>query len=269
MTSPAGQADHSARSHFVRSPADWIAGCSDIGLRHSTNQDAMALAARSNNGRNAVIAVADGVSTAHGAEAASVAASEAAIAHLTSESFEEAEVSSALVQAFENANDAVISIAGDEEPSACTLVVAVIDPRTVVIGSVGDSRVYWIGDDESCQLLTTDDSMAQARILLGMSRVEAEQSSQAHSITKWLGRDAANVTPSISTLEPAAAGWLLVCSDGLWNYASSPTDMFDVFVAARSTAANPSELSESLVEWARTQGGRDNITAAVARIEHS
>ncbi|MGO1385936.1 MAG: PP2C family protein-serine/threonine phosphatase, partial [Arachnia sp.] len=122
-----------------------------------------------------------------------------------------------------------------------------------------------IGDDQSCQLLTTDDSMAQARIMLGMTRTEAENSPQAHSITKWLGRDSADVTPSVITLQPTGSGWLLVCSDGLWNYASSPAEMFDVFSSARETAAHPSVISEALVEWALAQGGRDNITVAVAR----
>lgn len=267
MTRPAGQADHSERAHYVRSPAPWIAGCSDIGLKHMTNQDALSLAAREHPDHVAVIVVADGVSTALGAEAASVAASEAAVATLTTRLGEGVTANEAMVQAFTAGNDAVVAVAGDDEPSACTLVAAVVVPDHITVGNVGDSRAYWIDDNRGCQLLTTDDSMAQARIMLGMSRIDAEQSSQAHSITKWLGRDATDVTPSISTLEPTASGWLLLCTDGLWNYASSPTEMFDVFDEARRTNPRASAIAEALVEWARAQGGRDNITAAVVRHE--
>ncbi len=267
MTSSSGQADRCERSHYVVSPASWIAGCSDIGFKHQTNQDALSLAAKPEPERVAVIVVADGVSTAPGAEAASVAASEAATAHLTQRLHDEIALNVAMVQAFSEANNAVIDAARGEEPSACTLVAAVVEPDQIFVGSVGDSRAYWIGDDESCQLLTTDDSMAQARIMLGMSRIDAEQSSQAHSITKWLGRDSPDVTPSVTTLQLTGHGWLLVCTDGLWNYASSPAEMFEVFATAMDGDARPAAISEALVAWAKAQGGRDNITVAVARHE--
>lgn len=267
MNSPAGQADRSERDHYVVSPAAWIAGCSDIGCKHSTNQDALSLAAKPEPGRVAIIVVSDGVSTAPGAEAASAAASDAACSHLTRRLQDGTAHNLAMVEAFSTANDAVVEAAHGEEPSACTLVAAVLEPTHIVVGSIGDSRAYWIGDDQSCQLLTTDDSMAQARIMLGMSRNDAEQSRHAHSITKWLGRDAVDVTPSVTTLQPTGDGWLLVCTDGLWNYASSPGEMYDVFSAVRETSTHPAAISEALVEWARAQGGRDNITAAVARHE--
>ncbi len=267
MTSPTGPADRTERDHYVISPAPWVAGCSDVGCKHETNQDALSLAARPAPERVAVVVVADGVSTALGAEAASLAASDAACSHLTRRLEGRAAHNLAMVEAFSRANDAVLEAAGAAEPSACTLVAAVLEPDRILLGNIGDSRAYWIGDDGSCQLLTVDDSMAQARIMLGMSRVEAEQSRQAHSITKWLGRDSADATPSVTTLEPPGKGWLLVCTDGLWNYASSPETMFEVFSAARETAAEPAAISEALVGWAKAQGGRDNITAAVARHE--
>ncbi|MGO1488297.1 MAG: PP2C family protein-serine/threonine phosphatase [Arachnia sp.] len=265
MTSPDGQADPTGRNHYVVSPAPWIAGCSDIGRKHTTNQDALSVAAKSEPEHTAIIVVSDGVSTAMGAEAASVAASEAACSHLMEKLRDATAPNLAMVEAFSAANDAVREAAHGAEPSACTLVAAMLEPKSITVGSIGDSRAYWIGDDQSCQLLTTDDSMAQARIMLGMTRTEAENSPQAHSITKWLGRDSADVTPSVITLQPTGSGWLLVCSDGLWNYASSPAEMFDVFSSARETAAHPSVISEALVEWALAQGGRDNITVAVAR----
>lgn len=267
MTPPVGQAGQSERDHYVRIPAPWVAGCSDIGLKHRTNQDAMALAARPAPHREAVLVVSDGVSTAPGAEAASLAASEAACSHLTSRLQDTTPLNISLVQAFSLANDAVLEAAHGGEPSACTLVAAIVRPGQISIGNIGDSRAYWIGDDQSCRLLTTDDSMAQARIMLGMSRIDAEQSSQAHSLTKWLGRDSTDVTPSVTTLQPAGNGWLVVCTDGLWNYASSPDDIFAVFKDARHDGDEPATIAEAMTQWARQQGGRDNITVVVARYE--
>ena len=55
-----------------------------------------------------------------------------------------------------------------------------------------------------------------------MARAEAESSPQAHAITKWLGRDSEDHTPMVGQLRITEPGWLLVCSDGLWNYASEP-----------------------------------------------
>lgn len=259
-------ADRSERSHYVRFPAPWVAGCSDTGQRHKTNQDAMCLAVRDEGRHAAMLAVADGVTTAEGSEVASLVAAETAVESLIEAHQNGQPTNLAFVHAFEAANQAVLE--AREEPSACTLIAASIEDGTIAVGNVGDSRAYWLGDDGSCQLLSTDDSMAQARIMLGMSRDDAEQSSQAHAITKWLGRQSTNVTPSVITLVPQTNGWLLMCSDGLWNYASSPEAMSGLFQSMLGRSPSPAFLAEALVEWANDQGGRDNITAVLARIEH-
>jgi len=68
----------------------------------------------------------------------------------------------------------------------------------------------------------------------------------------------------------ADPGWLLVCSDGLWNYCSAAEDLAAL---VRDTAEGPPEEAEpltlagALVDWANTQGGQDNITVALARIQ--
>lgn len=255
----------SERAHYVRVPAPWVAACSDTDQRHQTNQDALCLAVRGEPQREAVLAVADGVTTAEGSELASLVAAEVAVQQLVEQVEAGVATNVAFVQAFASANDEVLAAA--EDPSACTLITALVQPGLITIGNVGDSRAYWLGDDRSCVLLSTDDSMAQARMMLGMPRDEAEQSSQAHAITKWLGRQATNVTPSVVTLQPEGNGWLLLCSDGLWNYASGPEAMSDVFQDQLRRNPDPAALAESLVGWANDRGGKDNITVVVARIE--
>lgn len=256
----------SERAHYLRAPAPWVAGCSDIGQRHRTNQDALCIAARNEPPKEAVLALADGVSTAFGSEMASLVAAEAVVQHLVAGCEAGTPLEVSFVRAFDAANGEVLAAA--DEPSACTLIAAVVQPGTIAIGNVGDTRAYWLGDDGSCEQLSTDDSMAQARIMLGMSRSEAERSSQAHAITKWLGREATDVRPSMITIQPPGDGWLLLCSDGLWNYASSPEQMARVFHQSAGLHPDPAPLVEALVAWANEQGGHDNITAVVARIEH-
>lgn len=258
----------SQRSHFTRSPAPWLAGTSDVGQKHRSNQDALFLAARDQPDRTALIAVSDGVSTALGSEVASLVASEAAVQLVKEALATGTTPDAAFTSAFEAAHRAVIAATqpGDE-PSACTLILALLQPGSITVGNIGDSRAYWLGDDGSARLLSTDDSMAQARIMLGMSREEAERSAQAHSITKWLGRDAGDVTPSIMNHTPTTNGWLLLCSDGLWNYASSVEEMSELVSGVVAHHGSPPHITEALVEWANAQGGRDNITAALARYE--
>ena len=259
------QAGRSERSHYLRFPAPWLAGCSDTGLRHRTNQDALCLAVRGGEPNAAMLALADGVTTAHGSEVASAVATETAIEFMTQGHDRGYAANVVFMKAFAEANQAVLDASDD--PSACTLIAAMVAGDTIAVGNVGDSRAYWVGADGSCQLLSTDDSMAQTRIMLGMPREQAEQSSQAHAITKWLGRQSMNASPSVTTLQPVGPGWLLLCSDGLWNYASSPDEMSALFARAAATSTPNDALAEALVAWAIERGGRDNITVIVARID--
>lgn len=259
--------NRSERAHYTRTPAEWVAGCSNTGQRHRTNQDALCIAVRETPVHEAVIAVADGVSTAHGSEIASLVAAETAVKILVARHEEGLPDNVAVVQAFDEANNAVLDAKIAEEPSACTLITAQVSPEHILIGSVGDSRAYWFGDDGEALLLSTDDSLAQARIQLGMSRDDAEHSLHAHAITKWLGRDATNVLPSVIAHRPTSGGWLLLCTDGLWNYASAPESMQAVLEGFLALDPTPAAVAEALVEWANERGGKDNITATLARVE--
>ena len=182
----------------------------------------------------------------------------------------------ALTQAFETANERIVEAAGTSTPGtwACTLVVAVVWHGTLFVGSVGDSRAYWVPDDGQPLVLSTDDSMAQAKIELGVDRDIAESSSGAHAITKWLGPGAHTVQPSLTVIEITQPGWLLTCSDGLWNYASHPEAMADAVNAAiaRASASKPDQLPAAwtvcceLVDWANEMGGDDNVTVTMFRL---
>lgn len=266
-----------SRDRFVLSPQDWAGGASDVGRRHRRNQDAVAVAAGVDDfgGQLAVVVVSDGVSTSLSSDRASQVAAETACAALVtaqkSRLADVEQIADDVSAAFAVANARIIEEAGEAPPGsyATTMIIAIWHGGRVLIGNVGDSRAYWCPDDEPAALLSVDDSLAQARISLGVSREVAETGAQAHAITKWLGPDAHDATPSLSLLELACPGWLLVCSDGLWNYASDPETLAGVLREATRQPVNQSAalISSRLVDWANEQGGRDNISVALMRLE--
>lgn len=282
------------RDHFSEQPAPWLAAVCDRGLRHTRNEDAVALSADPVPGSRAVLVVCDGVSSSVDSDLASLGAARAARDVLTAsrsrgmgeETSRVAAIVARLGAAADAANDAVLDVtrnsrpvatpAGDSElqpvtnPASCTFVAAVIEENLVVVGSVGDSRAYWLPDAGTAIALTLDDSYAQVLIAAGVPRLEAESGPQSHAITRWLGPDAPDHKPATSTVSLAEPGWLLICSDGLWNYCSEADDLAALVrrTSGDSPAgAEPLALAEALVSWAKAQGGQDNISAALARIQ--
>jgi serine/threonine protein phosphatase PrpC len=104
----------------------------------------------------------------------------------------------------------------------------------------------------------------------GKSRAEAEADPAFHTITRWLGADSVDHSAEIASQTIEGTGWLLVCSDGLWNYASALDEMQTLLSDLSATkGSNPVPLAEALVDWANAAGGHDNITAALARCDPS
>ncbi len=273
-----GAKARSERDHFTEQPAAWVAAVCDRGVRHSRNEDAVALEARPEPGSHAVLVVCDGVSSSTDSDVASLAAARAARDVLASSSptgigtaaARVAATAKSLETAVDAANEAVIAhtAADSDNPASCTFVAAVVDAAVLVVGWVGDSRAYWLPDVGEARLITTDDSFAAEQIAAGVSRAEAENGPQAHAITRWLGQDAPEHAPRTAQLDLDAPGWVVVCSDGLWNYCSEPTDLADLVREQGSApGADPLPLASSLVDWANAQGGVDNITVALARID--
>ncbi len=261
----------SLRDHFEEHPAAWVAGVCDRGIRHARNEDAMALAVE---GTRAALVVCDGVSHAQDSDVASLAAAKAVLDVLRAPlpkgmgvpQSELAAVTAVFTEAAAAGNRAVLATAPDAEvnPPSCTLVAAVLEDGVVHHCGIGDSRVYLLPDAGDGQALTVDDSMAQVLIAGGMARAEAESSPQAHSITQWLGKDSPSVVPQVGRVEVTGPGWLVACSDGLWNYASEPSALREQIRAAGST--DPMVVATHLVAFANAEGGQDNITVALARV---
>lgn len=274
------------RDHYTERPSDWVAASCDRGVRHHRNEDASAVASDPDPGSRAVLVVCDGVSSSVDSDVASLAAARAArdvlVAHQAAGLGVPASLASALAKGIENAaalaNAAVIDAtaqgedASHDNAASCTFSAAVIHQDLIVHGNIGDSRSYWIpdpGQSEEPRALSLDDSVAQEQISAGASREEAEAGPHAHAITKWLGVDSPDFVPSTGSISVRCDGWLLVCSDGLWNYVSEAADLQTLIAELTANQSSgrpdPLTLAEALVKWACDQGGKDNVTVALAR----
>ncbi len=256
----------SATDHYSAAAAGWVGGVCDRGRQHARNEDAMELWA---DASRAVLVVCDGVSTSSDSDvAAKVAARTARDVLVAAVSGHDPDtgLDAALVAAAAAANAQVVATTAAESTNAAsaTLAAAVVVGDRLYYGNLGDTRVYFIGD-HTASLLSVDDSMAQAFIEQGMTRAEAEALPRAHAITRWLGRDSVQIVPRVGGLELSEPGWVVVCSDGLWNYASSPEDLAAQVRGAAADDPDPATVAGRLVAWANSCGGRDNITVAVAR----
>ena len=271
----------SEREHFREAPASWVAGVCDRGAKRTRNEDAMALVASESPGERCVLLVLDGVSSSTDSDVASLAGARAARDVLrtampqglgTPES-REAAVHKAITDAAAAAQAAVVAhtALASESPASATFTCVVVEaePEGPVAwhGNIGDSRSYWVPDTGEATQLTRDDSAAEALIGAGMSAEEAHRSSQAHAITKWLGRDSEDIVPTIGRHPLTQDGWVLACSDGFWNYASTPAEVStQVHAATQRHGGDPEAVALELVQWAIARGGHDNITVALARL---
>ncbi len=253
----------SVRDH-VELDVGLAAGVTDRGLRHSRNEDAMALAATLGPaGPVAVAVVCDGVSSAPRADEASLAAVRAAVRALLDAVRAGEDPAAASAAAARAGGTSLTALAGPAGAPAATYASAVVASDAVTVCWLGDSRVYWLaadGPDSRC--LTKDDSLAEEIVEAGLATVEeAMASPQAHVITRWLGADLPEPQPHVARFEPAGPGVVLACSDGLWNYRPEPAELAAMALPVALT--DPGAAAAALVKFAVDAGGADNITAVL------
>jgi serine/threonine protein phosphatase PrpC len=257
-----------------------LAAITDVGIVHQHNDDAFAIAGPQSGGIGSVVVVCDGVSNSQTPDVAAqvgvAAAREAILAGLADELSTEEAVRRGIIKAHE----AVCAVPFDHtyplDPPAATIAIAVIREaaggrRHVTSGWLGDSRVYWLRRAGGL-LLTRDHSWRNMVVDQGeMTDQEARKSKMAHAIVKCLGLNdhpgdpTLCPEPSVETVDLPANGWLMVCTDGLWNYAEAPTALAE---AADDALHNDDALAlcRRLVDFAKDKGGHDNITIGVAKL---
>jgi len=237
------------------------AGLSDVGKQRVHNEDRFILLPEFN-----VFVVADGMGGHQSGEVASRMAASSIATYFRNAGAHPRTVGENLRAAVVQANAKIFTRADDSRAHrgmGTTIVAAAYDPdeAKLVIAHAGDSRCYRIRDGEIEQL-TRDHSLVADALL---ERPDLSESDLAYLprnvITRALG-----IGPSVDVdirAEPVALGDIyLLCSDGLHSLVSDE----DILALV---SENPvlTDACAALIRQANANGGKDNITAVLIRIE--
>lgn len=243
-----------------------IHGLTDEGLVREHNEDYISW-----DDEKGLLILADGM----GGHNAGEVASELAVKSITSalEDVLSPEVKDTCEVNFEDAVKEAVVYANDEinqhakEHPEChgmgtTIVMALFQDEFVILGSVGDSRIYRFRQGELKQI-TTDHSLVQEMIDNGyMSEEEALNSTNRNLITRALGI-ADNVDVDVARHETQPGDIYLLCSDGLSDMVIDE-DIFSVLVKARNDI---NRACQDLVDLAKENGGHDNVSVILAELK--
>jgi PPM family protein phosphatase len=235
----------------------WRSGvATDTGLVRASNEDRYWI-----DDENGTFLVVDGV----GGHAAGETAAETAV-EVIREELQDANgaAEDRVRRAIAAANNRIYAIARDSDElrgMACVLTLAVVDASEMVIGHVGDSRLYliWngairkltpdhspVGEGEDAGELTEEQAMLHPR----RNEVFRDVGTRPHA-----AGDDGFIEIRRCHFKPEAA--FLLCSDGLSDVLPS--------VAIRDIVeryqGDPAQVARELVEAANEAGGKDNITA--------
>lgn len=253
-----------------------LAELCDPGLWRPYNQDSTGIdAGVTHTGEPfAVLVVCDGVSSSPHSERASQVAARAArdaLGHFArSPDIAHEAAASAVAQAIRAAH---LAICADHvarpvaDPPGTTIAAALVFRKRLTVGWVGDSRAYWL-TPRGAEQLTHDHSWVNEAIARGeVKDADEVQGALAHTITRCLGPLEVGdvpieIDPDVRSRDLAGPGLVLLCSDGLWNYAPKPADIAAVIRVA-GDENNAVEVARLLVNYALARGGQDNVSVAV------
>lgn len=142
------------------------------------------------------------------------------------------------------------------ERMGSTVVVVAWRDEHLVVGHVGDSRVYRLRDG-ALERLTRDHSFAEEARAAGFET----HGGYRNMLTRAMGMPGA-FAADLCIDELRVDDVLLLCSDGVWE----PLEHDDL---QEALLHHPSEAARTLVSRAYTAGGSDNMTAAVLRVEQA
>lgn len=231
----------------------------DVGKVRSINQDAFYINTLPNGAALAIVC--DGMGGASAGDIASKTAIEI-ISHYIINAYNPAmsseDIKRLLDNAISSANLEVYTLSQKDEQllgMGTTVVAAIVNENQAVICNVGDSRAYLI--NEGMLQITRDHSMVQSLVEIGkLSPEEARVHPEKNVITRALGVEENILTDSYH-IEFNQDDKLLLCSDGLTNYA----DEESILRIVNDNALD--KTTDLLINQAILGGGRDNITAAV------
>lgn len=212
-------------------------------------------------GRGAVAALADGVGGLNYGEVASRLAVENALQAFR-ESPEGKTPQQLLTQMFNAANLAVYDQVMEGQGNtrmATTLSIAVLRNNEIVVGNVGDSRVYLVRKAEIRQL-STDHSYVGMQQKFGLiSEQDAKTSEHRNVLTRCVGLEPV-IRVDVESTTAFKGDRVVLCSDGLYAYVA------DGEIADIVSRLSPAQACRQLVALAEQRGTDDNLSVQVVHI---
>jgi protein phosphatase len=142
-----------------------------------------------------------------------------------------------------------------------TLVAALFYDNRLTIAHVGDSRVYRLRG-EAFGPITKDHSLLQEQIDSGMlTPDQAKLSQNKNLITRAVGIDP-QLDPELNDFDVLPGDIYLLCSDGLNDMVEDD----DIGLVLSTVGSNLPLAAEQLVQMANDNGGRDNVSVILIRI---
>jgi len=211
--------------------------------------------------RGAVAILADGVGGMHRGEVASRLAVETAL-KVFREAQEEQSPQQLLTQMFNAANLAVYDKGMEDhgkERMATTLAAVVLRNNEIIVGNVGDSRVYLVRK-ATIKQLSTDHSYVGMQQKFGLITEKEAKTSQNRSIlTRSVGHEPV-IRVDLEVATVFKGDKVVLCSDGLYAHVA------DSEIADIISRFSPAQACRQLVALAEQRGTDDNLSVQVIQI---
>jgi protein phosphatase len=244
-----------------------IGSASHPGMKKTENQDYHSYYLPENGDakkKGVLLALADGM----GGPSGGATASKVAVETLMTEYYKHGSGSilEALNTAFLKANETVIEKSQEHpetEGMGSTLTAVVIINEQLYFAHVGDSRGYVILGNEISQF-TEDHSFVASLVKAGaITKENARTHPERNIITRAIGLDP-DLKVDVARIDKNLQKdqYILLCCDGLHGVVSE-----EAILNAVHDYKAPDAICEHLVEKANQNGGPDNITVLIARID--
>jgi serine/threonine protein phosphatase PrpC len=157
---------------------------------------------------------------------------------------------------------------GHHIPMGTTAVIALFQGTDVFLATLGDSRAYLI-NATGVGLLTGDQNLRGEWLRSWQTDDPIELHNEGHALVGYAGHFDIDGTPApiqavVRRLRMLPGESLLLCSDGLNDYAADSHAGLARLITTAMAGRNPFDAARELVGRANAGGGGDNITVLIA-----
>lgn len=238
-------------------------GATDIGRKRKTNQDSICV-----DHNHSFYAVADGMGGHNGGDIASQLSVKVMPEFFSAHP--ELEPQSLMKNMIQEINRVILKKA-DETPElqgmGTTVSAIYFHGQNLVIGNVGDSRVYLVNNHNIFQL-TRDHSFVQEKINMGIyTREEAVKDPQKNVLVRSVGFES-DLKVDVFNYRICKNDIFMICSDGLHGKVSDGDILHiiqkNILDPATCIIEDVNEAVKELIQQANDNGGQDNISVILA-----